>query len=45
LGCAAAFAAGFASLACLMKLIRRGRLEWFAVYLVPLGAAGLLFLH
>jgi undecaprenyl-diphosphatase len=45
LGCAAAFAAGLASLACLMKLIRRGRLEWFAVYLVPLGVAGLLFLH
>ena len=42
-GCLAAFAWGYLSLSLLMKLIRRGKLEWFACYLVPLGVAGLIF--
>lgn len=43
-GCAAAFVSGYCALAWLMKLIRKGRLEWFAAYLVPLGVLGLIFL-
>ncbi|MCI7535004.1 MAG: undecaprenyl-diphosphate phosphatase [Treponema porcinum] len=43
-GCAAAFAWGYISLAVLMKIIRRGKLEWFACYLIPAGILGLLFL-
>lgn len=43
-GCAAAFAVGYISLVWLMRLIRKGKLEWFAAYLVPLGILGLIFL-
>lgn len=42
-GCVAAFISGFAALTGLMKIIKKGRLEWFAVYLVPLGILGLIF--
>ncbi len=42
-GCAAAFAWGYISLTVLMKIIKKGRLEWFAAYLIPLGIAGLIF--
>jgi undecaprenyl-diphosphatase len=42
-GMLAAFVSGLVSLRLLMGLIRRGRLEWFALYLLPLGIAGLLF--
>lgn len=42
-GCLAAFAWGYLSLSILMKLIRKGKLEWFACYLVPLGVFGLIF--
>lgn len=42
-GCLAAFAWGYLSLSILMKLIRKGKLEWFACYLVPLGILGLIF--
>ena len=42
-GCVAAFIFGYFSLALLMKLIRRGKLEWFACYLIPLGVFGLIF--
>lgn len=41
-GCLAAFAWGYLSLSFLMKLIRKGKLEWFACYLLPLGIAGLI---
>ncbi len=44
-GCAAAFCSGYLSLSWLMRLIKKGRLEWFALYLVPLGVLGILFLH
>ena len=44
-GCAAAFATGYIALTFLMKIIRRGKLHWFAAYLIPAGALGLLFLH
>lgn len=43
-GFVTAFVSGYISLLLLMKLIRRGRLEWFAVYLIPLGIAGLILL-
>jgi Uncharacterized bacitracin resistance protein len=43
-GCAAAFAVGYLSLTWLMKIIRKGRLEWFACYLIPAGILGILFL-
>ncbi|MCR5496134.1 MAG: undecaprenyl-diphosphate phosphatase [Treponema sp.] len=42
-GCAASFAWGYISLSLLMKLIRKGKLEWFACYLIPLGILGLIF--
>ncbi|MBQ1949575.1 MAG: undecaprenyl-diphosphate phosphatase [Treponema sp.] len=42
-GCASAFAWGYISLSLLMKLIRKGKLEWFACYLIPLGILGLIF--
>ncbi|WP_191016194.1 undecaprenyl-diphosphate phosphatase [Treponema zioleckii] len=42
-GCAAAFAAGFLSLTWLIKLIRKGKLEYFAAYLVPAGILGIIF--
>ena len=42
-GCLAAFAWGYLSLSILMRLIRKGKLEWFACYLVPLGVFGLIF--
>ena len=41
--CAAAFAWGYISLSLLMKMIRKGKLEWFACYLIPLGILGLIF--
>lgn len=44
-GCAAAFASGYVALTWLMKLIRKGKLEWFACYLIPAGILGLIFLH
>lgn len=40
-GCLTAFISGYFSLAFLMKLIKKGRLEWFAFYLVPVGIIGL----
>ncbi len=43
-GCAAAFASGYLALTWLMKLIKKGKLEWFAAYLIPLGILGMLFL-
>ena len=42
--CVVCFAAAYASLALLMKLLKKGRLEWFAAYLIPLGIAGLIWL-
>lgn len=44
-GCLAAFIVGYISLALLMKLIRKGKLEWFAAYLIPAGILGMIFLH
>lgn len=42
-GCAASFAVGYISLALLMKIIRKGKLQWFAAYLIPLGLFGLFY--
>lgn len=42
-GSVAAFVSGYIALSFLMKIIKKGRLEWFAFYLIPLGIAGLLF--
>ncbi len=39
-----AFVSGYFALALLMKLINKGKLEWFAAYLIPVGITGLLFL-
>ncbi|MCI1209857.1 MAG: undecaprenyl-diphosphate phosphatase [Treponema sp.] len=44
IGCCTAFASGYFALALLMKLIRRGKLEYFAFYLIPAGILGLLFI-
>lgn len=43
-GCAAAFAVGYISLTVLMKLIRKGKLQWFAAYLIPAAILGFIFL-
>lgn len=43
IGCATAFVSGYLALAWLMNIIRRGHLEWFALYLVPAGILGLIF--
>ena len=43
-GCITAFVVGYAALALLMKIIKKGKLEWFACYLIPAGILGLLFL-
>lgn len=43
-GCVAAFVSGFFALSVLMKIIRKGRLEWFAAYLIPAGILGIILL-
>lgn len=43
-GCAAAFAAGYISLTFLMKMIKKGKLQYFALYLIPLAIFGFIFL-
>ena len=43
-GCAAAFATGYISLTFLMKIIKKGKLQYFALYLIPLAILGLIFL-
>lgn len=42
-GCAAAFVSGYLALAFLMKIIKKGRLQWFAAYLIPLGIFGICY--
>ena len=42
-GCAASFAVGYIALSFLMKLIKKGKIAWFAAYLIPLGIFGILF--
>ena len=44
-GCAAAFASGYIALSWLMRLIKKGRLEWFACYLIPVGILGMSCRH
>lgn len=43
-GSVAAFVAGLAALLLLMPLVRKGKLAWFAAYLVPAGILGLILL-
>lgn len=43
-GCISAFVVGYLSLVVLMKLIRKGKLAWFACYLIPLGILGMILL-
>lgn len=43
-GCISAFVFGYLSLAFLMNLIKKGKLVWFACYLVPAGILGMIFL-
>ena len=43
-GSAVAFAAGVASLLLLKPIVRKGKLAWFAAYLVPAGLLGLFLL-
>lgn len=45
LGCLSAFIAGYFSLVFLMKLIKKGRLEYFAFYLIPLAILGFIFIR
>jgi undecaprenyl-diphosphatase len=44
LGFVTSMAVGFLSLTLLLKLVRQGKLAWFALYLIPLGVWGLIFL-
>lgn len=41
-GFVSAFVFGYLALFCLMKLIHKGKLEYFAAYLIPLGLIGLI---
>ena len=43
-GCISSFAVGYFSLSVLMKIIKKGKLQWFAAYLIPVGILGLIFL-
>lgn len=43
-GCAAAFVSGLLALKFLMKLVNKGKLGWFACYLIPAGILGIIFL-
>lgn len=43
-GCIAAFIVGYLSLALLMTTIRKGKLQWFACYLIPVAILGFIFL-
>ena len=43
-GCLTAFVTGFISLKLLMKIISKGKLAWFAAYLIPAGILGIIFL-
>lgn len=43
-GFVTAFVTGYAALAILMKIIKKGRLEWFAAYLIPVAILGIIFL-
>ncbi|MBE6349988.1 MAG: undecaprenyl-diphosphate phosphatase [Spirochaetaceae bacterium] len=42
-GCFAAFASGFFALKFLLKLIQKGKLSYFAYYLIPLALIGMIF--
>ncbi len=44
LGTGTSFIVGLLSLLLLLRLVRKGKLYFFALYLVPLGVAGLIFL-
>lgn len=43
-GSAAAFLAGIAALLLLLPVVRKGKLAWFAAYLIPAGILGLILL-
>jgi undecaprenyl-diphosphatase len=43
-GAVASFLVGLVSLVLLMRIVRAGKLGWFALYLIPLGLLGILFL-
>ena len=43
-GCVTAAVTGYLSLLLLMKLIRKGKLQWFAAYLIPIGILGMILL-
>lgn len=45
LGCLAAFAVGIFALKFLLALIRKGKLEWFAYYLIPLALICFIFVR
>ncbi|HQL03997.1 MAG TPA: undecaprenyl-diphosphate phosphatase [Treponemataceae bacterium] len=45
LGCIAAFAVGIFALKFLLALIRKGKLEWFAYYLIPLALICFIFVR
>ena len=42
-GCVAAFLSGFFALSVLMKIIKKGHLQWFALSLIPVGILGIVF--
>lgn len=44
-GFVASFAVGYLSLFLLMKIIKKGKLEWFAAYLIPVAILGFIFIN
>lgn len=45
IGCLTSFVVGYFSLSVLMKIIKKGKLEWFAAYLIPMAILGLIFIR
>ena len=44
-GFLASFAVGYLSLFLLMKVIKKGKLEWFSAYLIPVAILGFIFIN
>jgi len=44
-GCITAFVSGYAALWLFMNIFKKGKLQWFAAYLIPAGILGLIFLR
>lgn len=44
-GCVTAFVVGLGALWLFMKLFKRGKLQWFALYLIPVAILGIIYMR